>query len=82
MILNTCFSYRSYLLKWIGITHLRAGPMGTSNGLDDFSEEAICEYAESYGYIHELDVKGLKEALEGLGYTVLTEKEAKYCIIQ
>jgi predicted transcriptional regulator len=56
--------------------------MGTSNGLDDFDEEAICEYAESYGYIHELDAKGLKEALEGLGYTVLTEKEAKYCIIQ
>jgi len=37
---------------------------------------------EDFGYIHELNAKGLKEALEELGYTVLTEKEAKYCIIQ
>jgi hypothetical protein len=37
---------------------------------------------EEFGYIHELNAKGLKEALEGLGYTVLTKQEAKLVIIQ
>jgi hypothetical protein len=44
--------------------------MGTSNGLDDYSTEAICEYAENYGYIHEFDVESLKTALEWHGYKV------------
>ena len=45
--------------------------MGTSNGLDDYSVDSICEYSESYGYIHVDDIERLKKTLEAHGYSVI-----------
>lgn len=52
--------------------------MGTSNGLDDYNVDAICEYAESYGYIHEDDIEKMIQVLNDRGFFVINVKEVLF----
>lgn len=42
-----------------------------ANGLDDFTEEAIGEYAECYGYVHKSEIEQQLKELRAVYFTKL-----------